>query len=189
MEPLRPSRRVIARGAVWTVPVIAVAATAPAYAASACDCASFSVPAFPASGTSGAWTLTSNGNSAGGGTDRFLNGSFVTVEDAPIIANRVVTASTTICVAPGKTYRFIYSWTAYTANTNAMTSVLRVNGATVNGSTINTANSSTSGTRNVTWSSGTTTGTVTLSFVHTVGSIVATDGDDITINSVTASCV
>lgn len=36
LEESRPSRRAITRGAAWSVPVIAVAATAPAYAAS-CD--------------------------------------------------------------------------------------------------------------------------------------------------------
>ena len=33
-EPLRASRRAVVRGAAWSVPVVAVAATAPAYAAS-----------------------------------------------------------------------------------------------------------------------------------------------------------
>jgi hypothetical protein len=35
-EPLRPTRRTMVRSAAWTVPVVAVAATAPAYATSAC---------------------------------------------------------------------------------------------------------------------------------------------------------
>ena len=34
---LRPSRRTVARAAAWTVPVVAVATAAPAYAASPCD--------------------------------------------------------------------------------------------------------------------------------------------------------
>ncbi|RYB94653.1 hypothetical protein EUA93_10050 [Nocardioides oleivorans] len=49
-EPLRPSRRAMVRGAAWTVPVVAVAATAPAYAASACPT------------TTLAWSALGNGN-------------------------------------------------------------------------------------------------------------------------------
>ena len=37
LTAVRPSRRTVTRAAAWTVPVIAVAATAPAYAASPCD--------------------------------------------------------------------------------------------------------------------------------------------------------
>ncbi|SEC19604.1 hypothetical protein SAMN04489844_1857 [Nocardioides exalbidus] len=192
MEALRPSRRAIARSAVWTVPVIAVAATAPAFAASPCDCAGFSVPAFPASGTLGnGWSLSSNNVSSGGGTDRFENGSFVTVEDSTRYDTRTVTASRSICVTAGKTYRFQYSWTAYLINNRKMTSVLQVNGQAVANSQIDTSTSQASGTRNVTWMSN-ASGTVTMSFLHTVtppgllgGNLT---GDDITINSVTASC-
>lgn len=36
MAELAPSRRTLVRGAAWSVPVVAVAATAPAYAASSC---------------------------------------------------------------------------------------------------------------------------------------------------------
>lgn len=35
-QPAAPTRRAIVRGAAWSVPVVAVAATAPAYAASSC---------------------------------------------------------------------------------------------------------------------------------------------------------
>ncbi|MBL0749150.1 hypothetical protein [Nocardioides baculatus] len=37
LSPVRPTRRVVTRTAVWTVPVIAAATTAPAYAASPCN--------------------------------------------------------------------------------------------------------------------------------------------------------
>ncbi|GAA5108524.1 hypothetical protein GCM10023339_07660 [Alloalcanivorax gelatiniphagus] len=189
----RPSRRTVARGAVWSVPAVVVSATAPAFAASPCNCPEFFVPAFPAAGTAGnGWTLTATGGSSSG-SDVFSNGSFVTVADPPSggllgSATRTVTAQRSICVTAGRTYRFTYSWTAYVANPRPMTSELRVNGVAVPASVITTSNNVTAGTRDVTWVS-TTTGNVSLAFVHTVSSSGTTvTGDDITIASVAGSC-
>lgn len=54
----RVSRRVIARGAAWTVPVVAVASAAPAMAATAC--ASFTAAESYATNQSDTVTLTNN---------------------------------------------------------------------------------------------------------------------------------
>jgi hypothetical protein len=196
MEPLRPTRRTLTRTAVWSVPVVAVAATAPAYAASPCDCAAFSLPAFPQSGTSGTWSIVATGGGVSGtGTDEFANGSFVTNVDAPRGATRTVTASTSVCVVSGRTYSFSYTWTALTSNTRPMTSVFQIGGAPITLSTIDTSTSAISGSRNFTWTSN-FSGSTTMAFVHTVtspsGNIFnpnpSTTGDDITINRVTATC-
>ncbi|RYB93777.1 hypothetical protein EUA93_05020 [Nocardioides oleivorans] len=189
MEPLRPTRRTLTRSAAWTVPVVAVATAAPAFAASPCNCPEFYFQGFPASGTLGnGWTLTSSTASPGGGTDRFENGSFITVADPPALGTLAVTAARSICVTSGRTYRFTYSWTAYLSNPRPQTSVLQVNGVTVNGSTIDTSTSTTAGTRSVTWLSN-VTGNVTLSFVHTtVASLTSNVGDDITITNIAGTC-
>jgi hypothetical protein len=68
-----PSRRAIVRGAAWTVPVVAVAATAPAYAASPCDTIvldDFSLAGGTVAGASNArtWTRTQTTAVAGGGS-------------------------------------------------------------------------------------------------------------------------
>ncbi len=145
---------------------------------------------FPNSGTSGnGWTMDDAGGTSGGGTDGFVNGTFVTVAD-PRSGNRTrtVTASRQICVAQGRTYTFTYTWTAYVANPRPMISVLRVNGVTLSGSTIDTSSNVTSGSRTVTWTA-TTTGMVTMAFVHTVSSSGGSvTGDDITIANIAGSC-
>lgn len=41
--PLRPTRRTLVRGAAWSVPVISVAAAAPAFAASPCDVSTYTL--------------------------------------------------------------------------------------------------------------------------------------------------
>ena len=185
----RPSRRAVARGAAWSVPVISVVAAAPAFAASPCNCPEFYFAGFPASGTAGnGWSLTASSVSPGGGTDQFNGGAFVTVADPPANQARAVTASRSICVSTGSTYRFTYSWTAYTANPRPMTSVLQINGVTIAGSIIDTATSSTSGTRDVTWVSN-TTGNVNLAFVHTtISSSASNVGDDITVRNIAGTC-
>lgn len=190
-----PTRRTITRGAVWTVPVIAVAATAPAYAASPCDCAGFSIPGFPASGTLGnGWAITADGGTSGGGTDTFNQGSFVTVADprsGGIFGGsytRTVTAYRDICVTPGRTYTVTYNWTAYLNNPRPMTSILRIGGVTVSGSAIDTATSSTAGSRTVSWVAS-TAGSARLEFVHTTKSSgTSVLADDITISNVAGSC-
>ncbi|WP_210651227.1 hypothetical protein [Nocardioides sp. SYSU D00065] len=188
MDP-RPTRRTLTRGIAWSVPVVSVAATAPAFAASPCNCPEFWVPGFPAAGQSGnGWTISATGGTSGGGTDQFQNGGFVTVADPPTLGTRTVSATRSICVTQGRTYRFTYSWNAYVVNPRPMTSVLQVNGVTITGSTIDTSTNQTSGTRSVTWVSN-TTGNVTLSFVHTVvASGTTVTGDDITITNVAGSC-
>lgn len=196
MEPaLHPSRRSVTRGALWTVPVVAVATAAPAYAASPCNCPEFWVPGFPASGTlGGGWAMTADGGTSGGGTDGFSNGSFVTVADprsGGILGSRItrtVIAARDICVTEGRTYNFTYGWTAYLANTLPMTSVLRINGVDLQGSLVDTAVSTTAGTRNVSWVA-TSTGNVRMEFVHTTRSNGTTVlADDITILNVAGSC-
>lgn len=185
-----PSRRTVARGAVWSVPVVAASVAAPAFAASPCNCPEFWVPGFPSSGTLGnGWALTEVGGTSGGGTDAFSGGAFVTVADPRTGSRtRTVTASRDICVTQGRTYRFAWDWEAYTGNDRPMTSVLRVNGVTLPGSTVDTNNSSQAGSRVATWVA-TTTGNVTLAFVHTISSSIwSAIGDDITIRNITGSC-
>ncbi|WP_210649052.1 hypothetical protein [Nocardioides sp. SYSU D00065] len=178
---------------------MAVASTAPAFAASPCNCPEFFVPAFPASGTAGnGWSFTASGGTSGGGNDGFSNGSFVTVADPAgggVLSSaptRRAVASRTICVTQGRTYRFSYSWTAYLVNPRPMTSVLTVAGAAVAGSLIDTDAHPGSGTRSVTWTA-TTTGNVEMAFVHTTvaqSTLLGwtTTADDITISNLTGTC-
>lgn len=188
-DHLAPTRRTVTRGAVWSVPVVAVAATAPAFAASPCACVDFSVPAFPSTGTAGnGWAITATGGTSGGGSDTFSGGSFVTVADPTSTATRTVSAVRTVCVTAGQTYRFSWSWTAFTANARPMTSVLQVGGLTLATSLVDTAVSARSGTRVATWVA-TTSGDVSLAFVHTTSpSGGTTVADDITINNLVGTC-
>jgi hypothetical protein len=189
MNSPRPTRRTLTRTVAWSVPVVTVAAAAPAFAASPCNCPEFYYPGFPASGQSGnGWTISSTGGTSGGGTDQFDTAKFVTVADPPANGSRTVSASRSICVSQGSVYRFNYGYTAYLQNTLQMTSVLQVNGVTLNGSTINTLTSGTSGTRAVTWTAN-TTGNVNLAFVHSTTALATVVlANDITILNFTTSC-
>ncbi len=63
------SRRSVVAGAVWTVPVVALAAPAPAFAASSCSVAP-SIPAFPSGGvqSGNGWIIDAAGSGTVGGT-------------------------------------------------------------------------------------------------------------------------
>lgn len=63
-ERMRTSRRNIVRGAAWSVPVVAVAATAPAFAASPCDTQTYTIDW----GNSSVTTFTPPTNPGGSGT-------------------------------------------------------------------------------------------------------------------------
>ena len=195
----RSTRRTVVAGAAWTLPVAAMAVSAPAFAASPFDCTAFFVPPFPRETTSGnGWTVTEfGGDSAGGPGDAFNEfNRFITYLDPPYGTTRIVKASCTIGVLTGKTYTFNYNYVAVLDMPNPMTSVLRVNGVDVPGSLLDTATlppdptvpSRSFGSKSVSWTA-TTTGLVTLEFVHTVtGAPNDFHGDDYEIWGLTGTC-
>ncbi|GAA1943289.1 hypothetical protein [Nocardioides hwasunensis] len=191
MNAPRPTRRTLTRAAAWTVPVVAVATAAPAFAASPCNCPEFYFQPFPNSGTLGnGWAIsTVSGTQEGGGTNQFISGGVFDPPGDPAAGNTlVVQAARTICVTAGRTYRFTYGYTAYLANPRPQTSVLRVNGVNVTGSTIDTTSSGASGSRAVTWTAN-TTGNVTMAFVHTTAADANSRiGNEIRINNVAGTC-
>lgn len=177
-ESGRPSRRAIARGAAWSVPIIAVGAAAPAMAASGC-------PSLPAFSTTD-WTLVQSGSAALGGA-RFDAGTFVVDGDADFGSTYSATASRTLAVVEGLFYTFTYSYTAVTHNWNAMTSVLQIDGSTVADSTIDTTTSGTSGSVSATYVAP-ATGNVTVAVRMSTSDAVFEPGDDITVGAITVGC-
>lgn len=67
LDATRTSRRTLVRGAAWTVPVVAVAATAPAFAASPCDVNSYTLDWNGGTAASGLTSYTAPTNPAGNG--------------------------------------------------------------------------------------------------------------------------
>ncbi len=180
-EPMRPSRRAVARGAAWSVPVIAVGAAAPAMASSPAPC-----PTLPAFSATDGWVLETIGTPDAGGA-RFASGTFEVDGDAAASSTYTASASHDLDVVSGQSYTFQYSWTALTTNPNPMTSELRVGGATVVGSTINTATDGASGTVSATYVAS-ATGTVAVQVRMSTTDSSGGAGDDITVGAITIDC-
>lgn len=188
-DPHRVSRRALTAGAVWSVPVIAVGAAAPAYAASLC-------PVIPTFSAANGWLLTVVGLGTGGSA-RFSNGSFVVDTDALANTTYTATASRSIQVVAGVAYTFVLSFSAYVANARPMTLSLSVGGTTLTPNPlVDTgalrANNGSSTTHTNTQSASyvaPVTGLVTLALVDTITSTGTTVGDDITVSSLSVGCV
>jgi hypothetical protein len=181
------SRRTLAAGAAWSVPVIAVGAAAPAFAASLC-------PTIPAFSAANGWTLGTTGT--GAGSARFANGTYVVDTDAAMNSTYTATASRPLSVVAGVRYTFLLSFTAYVVNARPMTLTLAVNGVAlspsplVDTSTLAVNNGSTTShtsTRTATYVAP-TSGTVTLALTDSITSTLTTVGDDITVTSLAVSC-
>lgn len=181
-EPMRPSRRAVARGAAWSVPVIAVGAAAPAMASSPTAC-----PSLPAFSTTDGWVLSETGTPAAGGA-RFTAGTFEVDGDADFLSSYSASASHSLAVVSGESYTFQYSWTALTSNPNPMTSELRVDGATVTGSTIDTDTDGASGTVTATYVAPATASVTVEVRMQTSDTFGGLPGDDITVGPISITC-
>lgn len=95
-----PTRRHLARTALWAVPTVAVATAAPAYAASAVPC-----PTIPTSST---WTKTINGPVANA-KDVYYGTSVQFMTDANGATATTVTYDIPVTVTGGVTYQIAFS--------------------------------------------------------------------------------
>ena len=115
----RPTRRTLVRGAAWSVPVVSLAAAAPAFAASPITC-----PIVPPSDL---WTTTTTGTlgtfSSGGFA--WENGSWIVYRDNGSTADPLTFTSTSpaMTVVPGATYEvsFPFWWGYGNGNVNSST--------------------------------------------------------------------
>lgn len=93
-----PSRRAVARGALWSVPTLTAITAAPALAASVC----------PSLGGNWAISNVSNMNSTGGVTDTPSAGAVTLIPDAGTTAKGTVTYSKSLAVRKGVAYSFSF---------------------------------------------------------------------------------
>ncbi|WP_299443143.1 hypothetical protein [uncultured Phycicoccus sp.] len=180
-EPMRPSRRAVARGAAWSVPVIAVGAAAPAMAASPTPC-----PTLPAFSATDGWVISEAGTPTAGSA-RFASGTFVVDSDAQPLSSYSASASHSLDVVNGQSYTFQYSWTALTSNPNPMTSELLIDGTLVPGSLVDTTTSGPGGSVSATYVAS-ATGTVTVAVRMSTSDSSFESGDDITVGAITIDC-
>lgn len=189
--PRSVSRRTVATGAAWSVPVIAVGAAAPAMAASRCGpLAGFATPP---------WTLTTSGTSvAGTGAVTLSGGTFEQTLDAARGSTFVATVSTSLAVVAGVVYTFVLSFRAYVTNTQPMRTFLDVQGSPLTGAAlvdtsslaVNSGGSYHVSSRTASYVA-TSTGTVTVAVrtsISTPGNTSATSGDDMLIYPLVLSC-
>lgn len=178
--PTRPTRRSIAKGAAWAVPVIAVGAATPAMAASPL------CPSLPPFADENGWSLETSGS--GGGESVFSFGTFASNVDPSQQGPYTATASHSLEVVLGQQYEFTYDYTAYTGWNTPMGQELLIDGGPVSGSYFDTNSSGEGGTRTVLWVSP-TTGTVTFSVRLSISWDGNTYGDDITTYPITVTCL
>lgn len=179
-DPARPTRRTVARGAAWSMPVIAVGAAAPVMAASPTACPT--LPAFDAP----TWEFAYLGNPSSGGYLRD-NGNFTVNGNPQLGATNQAWARHGLDVVSGEIYTFQYSWTANTSDLNPMTSELRIDGATQPGSTIDTSSGLTSGTVTTTYVAP-ATATVEVMVYNSATATLPGNTDDITVAPITVLC-
>lgn len=177
----RPTRRSVARGAAWAVPVIAVGAAAPALAASPGAC-----PSLPPFSEADGWTLDVTGT--GGGEASFVGEAFFMNTDPGVGQTVTATASHSLEVVSGRSYQFSYSYEAFTGWNTPMAQELLVDGLLVPGSRFDTNSSGDSGSRSVVWVSP-ATGTVTFSVRDSITYDGNVYGDDIAAYPITVTCL
>lgn len=112
-QPMRSTRRNVVRGAAWSVPVIATAATAPAFAASPIVC-----PTLPAQS---GWATTTSGTlgAASSGGYAWDNGQWIVYRDNGSTSAPLTFTSTSpsMTVVPGATYQISFPfWWGYGNN-------------------------------------------------------------------------
>ena len=181
-ESAVPARRTLIRAMVWTVPVVAVGAAAPAEAASACGAV-----AAPSAGAG--WTVTKTNMSTSGGTDGFSNNGYILVQDpASTAAASEVVQSPTQTFLAGRTYKFTYNFTTYSSNARKLTMSFQINGvAQATGAIDTSTTNGGGGNKTVTYTPTTTvTSAVVLRYDFVTGN--STVGDDITISSFASTC-
>lgn len=176
-DAARPTRRAVARSAVWSVPVIAVGAAAPALAASPTGAPT--LPGYTAEG----WEFAYVGSPTSGGYT--LDNATFNVTGNPLLgATNTAWARHPLDVVAGETYTFQYSWTANTSDPNPMTSELRIDGATQLDSTIDTSSGQTSGTVTTMYVAAATT-TVSVMVYNSVTATLPGNADDISVGPIT----
>lgn len=178
----RLTRRAVAHGAAWAVPVIAVGAAAPMVAASTTDC-----PTIPLYGDP-RWAIDEAGRTSGDAA-RFLGTDFVVTGQGSSMMYTAV-AYTTVDVVAGRAYTFSYTVTVDPASagpgTRGNSSYLGFDGQNQGDSSVDTNDGIPTRTVTFTVAAG-TTGPTNLEMV----SIVNPGSDpahDVTFSSITVSC-
>ena len=174
-----PSRRAIAHGAAWAVPVIAVGAAAP-WSAASTACAS--LPPFSTT----EWGLVQYGLIAADPAS-FEDGTFVDrTEPEPGSAVETV-AGRTLEVTGGVLYVFSYRYTAVIANMVTMSQVVLIDGVEVPGSAWDTSNGLTEGFRSFSWVADSTHG-ASFEVLNKIVWNSGSPGDDIITGPITVTC-
>lgn len=175
------------KGVAWTLPAVAVAAPAPAFAASPCTVPPL-IPPFPLAGTSNTNWLISTSGGVQSGSARFVGGSFVVDTDPALNATYIANATyrgPAINLTANFTYKLTVAYTVVTSNPRPAIHTLLLNGVAVK--TFDTDLTTSAGSYVVPYTP-TATGPLSIVVRFQISGTGSTVGDDITITSLVASC-
>lgn len=118
------TRRTVVRGAAWSVPVVAIAAQAPAFAASVCGQVPYTQPGWVfVSPASGAVRPNTGGNGlvTTGGIERYRSelDNNSSASESVATNNMTVTATRTLTLVAGRVYTFSFSILSNYGNNNS----------------------------------------------------------------------